>query len=219
MDAYSKKIEELYIEIEKECENHQGWELIKDHDGVRVWTKIEENSPIKCAKANGIVQISPDDIYKILAGMTDYHKETDKFFKGGRELQVFDENHSIVTCRYSAGVMLISDRDFVFLEARKHYPDSSKTIANFSVDHPDAPEVSGVVRAHIYKSGWVIKPYTPSEEEAKKSGVAIWTEATFIGQVDIKGWLPVWVINMLSSEVGGSIYNVRTYIEKKKSKK
>jgi len=61
-----------------------------------------------------------------------------------------------------------------------------------------------------------VKP--PTQKDVEESGREMWSEAVFFAQVDLKGWLPIWLVNMMAGEVGGSIYNLRSYFERKRIK-
>jgi len=221
VDKYKEKIEATTAAVLREAYNDEGWDLIKDHKGLKIQLRSEENNPIKSAKARSVIPFSPTELFDVLQGL-DTYGEVDKLYVGGRVVEHIDETHEILYAIYSAGIILISNRDFLYLESRRHDEDGTKLIICFSVERDDVPEVEGNVRAHIFYSGWILKPYKPTPQERKKfkygSESETWCDCLFIGQIDVRGWVPAWIVNQMSKECGSILTNLRKYFQKRKEK-
>jgi len=214
MDEYAKEIEECVRLLTLDAETNEGWDLISEKNDIKISIKNEESNPLKSGKAVGIVKRSVSDVFELLQGIDSY-QEVDKLYESGRIVKTFDHNHEIIYALYGSGMIFVAKRDFCYLEARKHLDNGGKLIACLSVNRPDeCPEVDGVVRGHIFHSGWVLKPITPTPEEAKESNCDQWSHATFLAQVDLKGWIPTWVVNQLTKEIGMGVQNIRDYFKK-----
>ena len=64
----------------------------------------------------------------------DHVAEWDHSFKDGSIDHSYDSDCDIVYIRYTAGVPLIRDRDFVYLETRRKFEDGMQGILAFSLD-------------------------------------------------------------------------------------
>jgi len=54
-------------------------------------------------------------------------------------------------------VFIISDRDFVYMEARTdNFPEEGDIlISGYSVEREDVPPKAGIVRGHVYHTGTI----------------------------------------------------------------
>jgi len=218
VEQYQARIEEIIETMIRESKTDEGWEEISTNNDITVWTKNQEDNQTKSGRAKGRIKTSVLDVFSVLQGVEIYH-EVDPLYQNGRVVREYDKNHVILHAVYSTGVILVSNRDFCYLEARRHYEDGTKILACFSIEDPECPEIEGNVRGHIFYSGWVLKPFNPPKEEIQKDGSSEWCDASFLGQIDLKGWIPTFVINQCTSEIGNSIENIRKYYERKEQEK
>jgi len=217
---FEDRVKETINVLRVESKKVDGWDLSSDQNNIKIYIKNSEENPIKSAKAIGIVKQSPKAIFDLLQDLIAY-KEVDKMYQKGRAVETFDEQNEIMYAHYSSGIMLVSDRDFCYYEGRIHEEDGTILIACFSVDREDTPEIDGIVRGHIFFSGWLLRPIQPRCVKAKIPiyGTDKWTEATFLAQVGPKGWIPTWIVNQASQEVGSSIANIQTFFKNKRKPK
>jgi len=225
-DAVSKllvQFDEIAKEVQDAAQSDEGWYIMRDgsskYNGVRLSTKVKDDCPIKSGKASGLTKGLPTDILALLSGV-EYYSQVDPLFVSGKTLQDIDADHEILYAHYRTGVPLVSDRDFVYLEGRIHEENGRKVVAGLSVEHPAGGLVSGRVRAHVYHTGWSIVPVdAPTKEEKLAAGYSEseegpWCYITFIACVDLKGWIPAWVINQMCGEISKSILSVRKFMLK-----
>jgi len=221
MSGFYTRVDECNaLLMEEWAGTDEGWKLVKSKRGVLVHLKHLEASPIKAGKARGLVPGSPALLLRILQSI-DYYHEIDPMYAGGRVVEMIDERHEVIYAAYSTGVQLIvSPRDFIYLEGRRQMDDGTNMIACFSIERDDVPPVKGHVRGHIFESGWVISPVQPSPEDIKQAGLGKvstneWCEAMFLARVDVKGWIPTWLVNRLSAEMGEALHRLRKFIQEK----
>eukprot|EP01101_Sappina_pedata_P010122 TRINITY_DN6298_c0_g1_i1.p1 TRINITY_DN6298_c0_g1~~TRINITY_DN6298_c0_g1_i1.p1 ORF type:complete len:298 (+),score=127.14 TRINITY_DN6298_c0_g1_i1:75-896(+) len=216
LSHYTDDVQKAIETLLNEAKQIEGWEVVNEQDDIKVYLKNEEENPIKSAKATGIVKKSPKEIVDVIQDMENY-KKVDTMFQNGHTVEHFDKLNEILYANYSSGYMLVANRDFCYLENRLIHEDGTITIACFSVEHPDCPEIEGNVRGHIYFSGWLFRPFPAPADEVESSGSDVWTETVFLAQIDPKGWLPVMLINQASQEIGSSIANIRQFFESKRA--
>jgi len=200
IDYYKDQIEENIRILESEAFNDDGWKVSKEKEGFTAFLKEDPSTPIKSAKARGILKEHPDLVYPFISGLEE--PNIDKHFVKGRDIHKFDEHNEIVYARYNAGVALVADRDFVYFESRKNKENGEKIVICFSIDRKDVPDVPDVVRAHIYYSGWVLRPLNDGTE----------CHATFSAQVDPKGWIPHKLVNFFSGEIAKTMWNIQKFL-------
>jgi len=216
----TNRCEEIVALLLEHTKDDESWTLVKHKKGVMVHIQHEEENPVKSARAKGIVPCSVPIVLRLLQSI-DYYPEIDPLYQDGRVVEKLDERHELLYSSYSSGFdFLISPRDFFYVEGRRKFEDRTRVVACWSIERDDVPPVPGKVRAHIFYSGWVIRPCTPSEEEIEEAELTNveaedWCEATFVAQVDIKGWIPTWVVNKLSGTLANSIHQLRRFIAKK----
>jgi hypothetical protein len=88
----------------------------------------------------------------------------------------------------------ISPRDFLYVIHGNILEDGTHVLTCYSIEDPIKPPQKGVVRGVIHRSGYILKPLPDGQ-----------TETTFIAQVDMKGFIPKFAINLAASMVGFSV--------------
>ena len=132
--------------------------------------------------------------------MRDYSKrfEWDTRDAGRRIIQIFHTpNHDdileyqVVEHMVKKGTFVVSDRDFVTLNAEIWEDDHTMYCVGKSIEYEGAPQSArGVVRSIILYLGTRIQLLTDGGESGK-STVRVW----FVTQTDPKGWIPSSVVN------------------------
>jgi len=203
-DVTEKAFADLLAVFENKDE---GWKPVKVKHGVQLNSKSTEESAIHRFNGRCIVECSDIDwLFKAVAGIV-YMKELDPSTVTCTILHSFDEDHDIIYIRYTAGVPLVSDRDFVYLENRKQLDDGTKLLVGYSVEDPDDKHTSDCVRGVVHVSGYAMRP-------GKEPGTI---EVLYQLQIDPKGWLPIWLVNMLFLDNSIQVFdNMRNLIKKHK---
>ena len=87
----------------------------------------------------------------------------------------------------------MSDRSLI--QYIKHIDDREKNAhiilyKNYSGDHPNAPDMSGTVRAETIFAGVIIRPDADHPDS---------TRLSMLFQTDMKGWIPNFLVNMYAA--------------------
>ena len=87
-------------------------------------------------------------------------------------------------------------RDFVTQKSSRFEYKGEKTwvLLNRSVKHPKIPEFQGYVRGHSYGTGNLIRLNEKGE-----------TIVTYCAQADLKGWIPPFVVSMVTTMTAPSM--------------
>ncbi|KAL6044384.1 hypothetical protein QOT17_004272 [Balamuthia mandrillaris] len=209
----------------------EGWRRVRSDQGVVVSINSYDKEAVKSVKASGLFPSSPAVLLRTMSAL-DYYPKIDPLYAGGRVVAQYADHHEILYSIYAMG-MLFSPRDFVFLEGRRAYPDGSRILVTRSIEREDVPPVSGHIRGHIHHSGWFVEPCTkkpPTKEEIKEAKLTSllseeeeagaaeidgtnWCRATFLAQVDVKGWIPAFVVNAVSGKVGDGLLRLRGFLK------
>jgi len=100
-----------------------------------------------------------------------------------------NEENTIQLCQLevnSPSPMIVSNRDFVYLNRHIVTKDGQHYIASISLMEPNEfLPVSGTIRGHLI--GVFMWHFKPINEK---------TEITFVSHVQPNGWIPDWIVNM-----------------------
>lgn len=107
------------------------------------------------------------------------------YLSQSRVLHRFSENEKLEYSLFRAP-WPASDRDFVYRMTLLHQDDVTISYSMVSEIHSLMPENDGVIRADLIES-----IYTLTAIDAQQ------TQVELIFLADPKGWLPVWIINII----------------------
>ena len=172
----------------------QEWTLAKEKNGVKVYTKETQDSPIKAFKATKFFNSKSTEILEVLRDVDNYKKWYDRcisseLLSGGEEpIQYYIQ----VSVPFP-----FDNRDIVNEMIVKQYPDSVRV--RFSKIDGILSEKKGVVRMPLSFGSWLLKE--------KKDGTT-YVEHEYVG--DPAGSIPSSVVNLFL--VSGPI-NTLTHLE------
>jgi len=179
------------------------WVLFGEKEGVKMYENSKNHPTLKALM--GIIKLPHNALttVKALQGF-EHVKHYDDKFKKGEVIKDIDPNHQILHAVYSSGSILVSDRDFVFLESRIER-SGNIYILDQSIELKEVPEVYGVTRGHLHYVGWVVKHIDDNN-----------CELTYLGLVDPKGWVPHAIITSVGGDEIMIVVNVKNYVSKLK---
>ena len=163
----------------------EGWEDLGSKHGVRA-SRLKAPSGLYYLR--GVCDIAcPAET--ILAFTQDYSQKRrwDDMFEEGRIVETFSDSSSVAYERYK-GMWPVSGRDFCFGTWTVRDEEKIVDLA-FSLTHPAVPEVRGIVRAEMELGGFIYRKLTPTS-----------TRVCYIVYLDLKGSLPVRLVNMLQKQ-------------------
>eukprot|EP00249_Psilotum_nudum_P004527 c18042_g1_i1 orf=719-1402(+) len=167
----------------------ENFKLLKTKDGVEVSRRSEKAKTT--LRGRRIVSVSSSKFEK-LVNAANISKHWDPKLVEGRCLQILQENLIILRLAFSAEAgPLLKNREFIVFERRETINDATFVVAIASLPQEMAaailPQSSKVIRGLI-ESGWVIENLEQDDE----------CMVTCTAQIDPRGWLPKWMVNILS---------------------
>jgi hypothetical protein len=162
------------------------WETIKSSPELSIYRKKTGDSPVAIVKATALInEVSAEDIMQVI---WDVHVRAswDSVMKGFQEVEVHSADSSVITFFVKPPVPFVAARDFVQLRCRERVGNAI-VIAYQSVDRPDVPLADRYIRGNTIISGYRIEQKSPNQ-----------CEVAFISQTDIKGLIPVPLLNSIA---------------------
>ncbi|OQR95291.1 hypothetical protein ACHHYP_00128 [Achlya hypogyna] len=162
------------------------WSHVKDTDGVTVFRGVNDHSPWNCIKATTTVHCSVDELAKQLndpAQMSVFDEMTDNC----RVVEALNPSET-TSIRYvqAKPVFPTTARDFLVVTSEQRVGNKI-IIGTKSVEHDAVPLNRSFVRAHTHVSGYLLRPVSETE-----------CQVTLIVHMDLGGYMPAYVINLLS---------------------
>jgi len=181
------------------------WLKCNSTEAVSVWFKSDEKSGIHRVKIIGRIPVPVEVVDKVLFD-NQLRIAWDSVLESAKELTEFKEHdNGLKTCFIhfvAKGAYGVAGRDFVHLRAVKNMETKGedqpgKLVLDTSTTHIEVKEKEGYVRAHTYFSGGIIEPTLIPNLTTKKLDNG--TLYSMISQVDLKGYIPKTIINMVSA--------------------
>jgi len=214
-----KRIDDFLPNIESILKiiNDPNWKLLKKKPGYQVYWMNAEGTPIVSIKGEAVIDASQKELFDFFS---DFYKCTgvDPMLREGKIISDLGNHHLIGYLSFYVAPM-VSNRDFVIHGYDVILEDGTGLSIGRSVEVDKFPARSGQVRASINMSGYV---YKPLENDPSKCLVQ------YVVNVDPKGWLPYWLVNLTAGDQGANVKVLQDYfvsvktgteIKKKKEKK
>jgi hypothetical protein len=182
----------------------QNWDLAKDKNGVKVYTRKVEGWGIKEYKVIMEIKTSPS---KIVAALKDVPSRYEWAYNSIEIREVERPNSEEVAIYNKVDAPWpVADRDNI-TRFKFSYPSANITRVDMTVvkSHAKAPVYDGIVRIERLKGHWLIRD--------KGNG---WTEIIQQCVAEPGGSIPDWLANSaVVDNPYNSMYNLKQYIEKK----
>jgi hypothetical protein len=167
------------------CLAQNDWELLNDEDGIKVWRRDVENSPIVALKGEAIIDAP---IAKVANVLDDTTRKTEWVCNGieAKNIRTISPTER-VEYNVTSAPWPIRNRDFVF-HAQMKCDRTAKTLVFElrSVNDPLMPvDENKAVRGELLDSS-----YTLTQLDAKHTRLVVEIQA------DPKGSVPKWVVNL-----------------------
>ena len=206
--ADPEDIKEYHENLMRVVEDKEGWTHIVEKKGIVVESKSYDDDPIPTLRGTGIIQAPASKVLELLLN-SDERPKWDLFYDSGKKIMQLDENTALCYLKTKSNYA-VWPRDFCFLVHGQHLEgpggrDSEKELrlVSSSVDSDDAPPVSGIVRGQIINGGYRLLPIQSPD------GAYNWTQATYVIQIDIAGWIPGNVASMVNTYQPLSLIGIR----------
>lgn len=160
------------------------WQIIEDYDDIRVYSATVSGSEIIKVKTEVLIAASMETIRLILDNAHQRHQWV-PHLDHSKVLQQPSNSERLEYSRFIAP-WPASDRDFVYRIQMQKKSDKQLVFQMRSEVNQLMPEQTGIVRAELVESTYTMTALSPEQ-----------TQVELIFHADPKGWLPVWIINII----------------------
>ena len=186
-----------YIAKAEECARHlveaakateqDGWILMGTSKNVISMKKPPSRggSGVSCAKGSTYVNVPPDFILRLLMDGS-YACELDDLLKDIEEIYTVTDSIHLLHLHYKP-VWPTTARDFAVLDVAGRVDENISVHAAVSITDPRIPEERGYVRGEVVSGGGYVIQSCPGHPNR--------SYITYITQVDLKGSVPMFVVN------------------------
>jgi len=167
-----------------------GWQQIKQSDGITVYKRVVEGSPLKEFRGRGTIDAP---VAAILAVFNDVPHATEWMdsCNGSRVVENGSDTEKVVYNRTHAP-WPVADRDAVLHNVARFDEAARKVELDFwSVDDAKAPPVKGVVRMPFLRGHWILWPSADGRT----------TRVEYQVHANPGGALPNWLVNYVSRDL------------------
>merc|ERR1712228_823765 len=197
-------------------DNNIEWTQHKTNDkDIVIESAYIKKSNIMTVRSSVTVPVSCDDFYDFVNAKKDNIfnaiKKCDAMNIDIFAVQRYDEDHCLVYSAYNAPIpKVVFPRDFCYLNSRKLYKSYKKSSHYLAVDvcysvdssFPHyVPLHADRVRAHLFMAGLLFEKIDEHN-----------SRAYYVMQLDPKGWIPHWIVNLTAPQQGYNIKWVRDYL-------
>jgi len=163
------------------------WELKEDKEGIRVYTKKVDNSPLKAVKTVCTVNTS---LSTLTAVLLDINSSADWVYETKRITLL--KQISPAELIYYSEINIpwpVLNRDFIVL-LKVTQDEKTKAVTVMGYNKPDyLPENKNIVRIQQSYSKWLITPLQNGQVKIE-----------YVLQVDPAGSVPAWMINLFATK-------------------
>ena len=161
-----------------------GWQLVKNKQDITVYTKSVVGSNILKVKTQVVINTGIHQIQKILDDVP-HRKNWIPYLKSSAIAYAFSNTDKLEYSHFSAP-WPASDRDFVY-RLRLIYQDENRLVYHMKSENSALlPVHDNIIRAELIESMYTLTALTEQQ-----------THVELIFHADPKGWLPVWIINII----------------------
>jgi START domain len=163
------------------------WQLKVDKEGIKVYTKQMENSPLKAVKTVCTINTSLTILTALLLDINN----TPEWVYATKKISLLKQV-SLSDLIYYSEIEIpwpVSNRDFIVL-LKVTQDQKTKVVSVIGDNKPDyLPAVKNVVRIKRSYSKWLISPLPNGQVKIE-----------YILEVDPGGVIPAWLINMFATK-------------------
>lgn len=161
------------------------WELRKDRDGIRVYTKLREGSGIYMYKVITSIRMKPERVYEQVVDF----RENLKYMELVDSLAFLDhlKNERYINYMRFDMPWPVKNREMVMDMKVQFSPDSIRLDSN---DRPDRIKYNeNIITVEDFHEEWIIKSLGDTGN----------TQVTVTGWINPGGSIPTWLVNIVSA--------------------
>jgi hypothetical protein len=179
----------------------EGWEKIRDEDGIVVHKKEVPGSPLVAFRGTGVVDAPLSKVVFVLIDLARTKEWVERVVEGRIVRQISETEY--VTYTHLGAPLIVSDREFVSRAKISMEPGKLVRFTMNATEDPDAPR-GKYVRGELIGSSWEVRPVDATH-----------TLVTAEIHADPKGSLPKAIVNFLQTSWA---YKTITALRKQASK-
>ncbi|HEX8952678.1 MAG TPA: START domain-containing protein, partial [Polyangia bacterium] len=167
-----------------------GWQQIKQSDGITVYKRVVEGSPLKEFRGRAVVAAP---VATILAVFSDVPHATEWMdsCNGSRSVADISDSEKVVYNRTHAP-WPVADRDAVLHNLARFDEAERRVELDFwTVDDAKEPPIKGVVRMPYLRGHWILWPSSDGQS----------TRVEYQVHANPGGALPTWLVNYVSRDL------------------
>jgi len=190
-------------------ETPENWKFVKEEDRVTIYKGIVQECTIHKIKA--ITEIRHCTMAEIMEFLSVFEKVMpliDTMYESGSVLARLSASTNLFHVKVKSPMWpLVSNRDFVWLGTDK-FLEKEKLGVGFamSMDTDSLgfhfPEQPGYIRGNVLESGYIWK-----QKQEDPSVI----ELSYVIQADVKGMIPMWLVNRVTLEQSLNVARIRRY--------
>lgn len=165
----------------------QEWEFIKERDGIKIYTRNQEDNPVKSYRGEADLHTTMEQLRTVLGSIENF----DWWDKNIRDIKVLAyEKEKLI--RYYLIYDLpwpVTDRDLCVEAIITDDTVTGKRIVRATPLVGVIPEKPDLVRIKNYWQEWATEPAGPGT-----------FHVTLEGSVDPGGYIPAWLVNMVITD-------------------
>jgi len=198
LTAKYKELKQLYFQRQ-----FDGWQLSKEESGVRLYSKIDQETGLKTVRGEGIINAPAKKIMEAALNISE-NTLWDDTMEQGKLVETKNNYHVIYNILKRIG--FLTKRDVLTVFSSYHEKDGTIYAVGTSVENIKQQENPMYVRANVNIAGWVLKPleYDPNS-----------THVTYILSCDPKGMILKSLINWFAEQQGMNVRKLGNFVEKK----
>lgn len=164
-------------------ESTSTFKKISSRDGITIYQKHNEGSPLVLVRCDAIVKGNMEVIFDAIFDL-EKRSQWDSIFSRLKILKVFDEQTDAMYS-FLKSPPCVTNRDFLQKRSlRRNMRGFDIVIAFVSYEDDEFPPVKNTIRANTVISGYGFKKIDENT-----------TELVTVSQTDVRGSIPVWIIN------------------------
>mmetsp|Transcript_14824 Transcript_14824/g.40683 ORF Transcript_14824/g.40683 Transcript_14824/m.40683 type:complete len:358 (-) Transcript_14824:64-1137(-) len=166
-----------------------------------------EGSPLKLFKGVSVVEASVGEFFQFMADIPNFKRTmaiADTMFVDGASVGHMEAHHATMQLSFKMP-MGIPYRDFCLENLVVMLDEGTVLSLAQSVERLDVPEKPPFVRGTVLASGYLAKSIGQNR-----------CELTYVVQVDPKGWLPKWVVNLVAVDQTDNVTRIADYFKTRK---
>eukprot|EP01090_Pellita_catalonica_P009316 TRINITY_DN20384_c0_g1_i1.p1 TRINITY_DN20384_c0_g1~~TRINITY_DN20384_c0_g1_i1.p1 ORF type:complete len:222 (+),score=37.95 TRINITY_DN20384_c0_g1_i1:33-698(+) len=201
-EGHVKQIKSKFVLVD-EILGLKDWTFVKEEQKTKIYSKLVDGQTVPYIRGDADIEVSAFEFVNLLRDVK-RRFEWDPLLDDTKVIRRPNSRGNYLYIKFK-GKWPVYPRDLV-LFATSQIADKEITVIAYSVEDDSTPPISANVRADCPISAWRITE--------KDKGCHV----KYIAQVDLKGYVPTWVANLVGVDGPLNIRRINDVVIKDKSK-